>query len=309
VRAVALDVHRDFCEVAVVADGRLRSAGRIQTRPEALELFAQSLDARDCVASEVTGNAWAIARVLEPHVARVIVASPTDTGIRQARAKTDRLDARTLAKLLWAGELDGVSTPDERIRAMRRRLARRAQLVRARSRVKERDPRSVDALPERPPARRGRVRVKGRAWLGDQQLAVCERETVDAGLRQVDFLDGEIAAVDQLIAAEALSWPEIKRLMTVPGVNVIVAATFIAAVGDIRRFGDRRKLTAYLGLDPKVRQSGAGPANHGHISKQGSNSARHALVEACWSTVRRPGPIAAFYARVKATVRVRVSPF
>ena len=88
--------------------------------------------------------------------------------------------------------------------------------------------------------------------------------------------------------------------MTVPGVNVIVAATFMAAVGDIRRFRDRRKLTAYLGLDPRVRQSGDGPANHGHISKQGSSSARHALVEACWSTVRQPGPIAAFYARIKA---------
>jgi hypothetical protein len=62
VRAVALDVHRDFCEVAIVADGRLRSAGRVQARPEALELFAQSLDARDWVALEVTGNAWEIAR-------------------------------------------------------------------------------------------------------------------------------------------------------------------------------------------------------------------------------------------------------
>jgi transposase len=88
--------------------------------------------------------------------------------------------------------------------------------------------------------------------------------------------------------------------MTVPGVNVIVAATFMAAVGDIRRFGDRRKLTAYLGLDPRVRQSGAAPANHGHISKQGSNSARHALVEACWSTVRQPAPITAFYQRIRA---------
>src|SRR5215204_5669014 len=125
-------------------------------------------------------------------------------------------------------------------------------------------------------------------------------ETVDAGLRQVDFLDAEIAAVDQLIAAEALGWPEVKRLMTVPGVNFIVAATFMAAIGDIGRFPDRRKLTAYLGLDPRVRQSGNTPANHGHISKQGSGSARHALVEACWSTVRQPGPIAAFYARVKA---------
>ena len=55
--------------------------------------------------------------------------------------------------------------------------------------------------------------------------------------------------------------------MTVPGVNVTVAATFMATVGDIRRFQDRRKLVAYLGLDPKVRQSGDAPANHGHISR------------------------------------------
>jgi transposase len=300
VRAVALDVHRDFCEVAIVAEGRLRSAGRIQTRPDALELFAESLDARDWVTLEVTGNAWAIARILEPHVARVIVVSPNDTGIRQARAKTDRLDARTLAKLLWAGELDGVWTPDERVRVMRRRLARRAQLVRARSRVKnEIHAVLMRCLKDRPPAA-DLFGVKGRRWLAEQQLPVCERETVDAGLRQVDFLDTEIAAVDQLIAADALSWPEVKRLRSVPGVNVIVAATFMAAIGDIRRFADRRKLAAYLGLDPRVRQSGNAPANHGHISKQGSGSARHALVEACWSAVRQPGPIAAFYARVKA---------
>ena len=96
-------------------------------------------------------------------------------------------------------------------------------------------------------------------------MAVCERETVDAGLRQVDFLDTEIAQVEQLIAADALSWPEVKRLMTVPGVNFIVAATFMAAVGDIRRFPDRRKLTAYLGLDPQgppVRQHAGQPRPH-----------------------------------------------
>jgi transposase len=252
------------------------------------------------VALEVTGNAWEIARILEPHVARVIVVSPSDTGIRQARAKTDRLDARTLAKLLWAGELDGVWTPDERIRAMRRRLSRRAQLVHARTRAKnEVHAALMRCLKDRPPAS-DLFGVKGRRWLAEQDLPLCERETVDSAVRQVDFLDTEIAAVEQRIAAEALSWPEVTRLMTVPGVNVIVAATFMAAVGDIRRFADRRKLTAYLGLDPKVRQSGAGPANHGHISKQGSNSARHALVEACWSTVRQPGPIAAFYQRIRA---------
>jgi len=104
-------------------------------------------------------------------------------------------------------------------------------------------------LKDRPPAS-DLFGIKGRRWLADQQLAVCERETVDAGVRQVDFLDSEIAQVERPIAADALASPEVKRLMTVPGVNVIVAATFMAAVGDIRRFPDRRKLTAYLGLDP-----------------------------------------------------------
>jgi len=300
VRAVGLDVHRDFCEVALVEDGELRSAGRIETKPEALELFAQSLGPHDHVALEVTGNAWEIARIIEPHVARVIVVSPSDTGIRQARAKTDRLDARALAKLLAAGSLDAVWCPDERIRAMRRRLARRAQLVRARTRAKnEIHAVLVRRLKGKPPMS-DLFGVKGRVWLSELELPLEERETVDAALRQVEFLDVEIAAVEALIAAEALSWPEVKRLMTVPGVNVIVAATFMAAVGDVRRFPDRRKLTGYLGLDPRVRQSGAGPASHGRISKQGSSSARHALVEASWSTVRQPGPIAGFYSRIKA---------
>jgi transposase len=289
--------------VALVEQAELRSGGRIETRPETLELFAQSLDVRDHVALEVTGNAWEIARILEPHVARVIVVSPSDTGIRQARAKTDRLDARALAKLLWAGQLDAVWMPDERIRALRRRLARRTQLVRARSRAKnEIHAVLLRCLKGRPPAS-DLFGVKGRRWLQQQELPIPERETVDAALRQVEFLDCEIAAVDALIAAEALSWPEVKRLITVPGVNLIVAATFMAAIGDIGRFPDRRKLTGYLGLDPRVRQSGAGPASHGHISKQGSASARHALVEASWSTVRQPGPIAGFYARIKAPPR------
>jgi transposase len=62
--------------------------------------------------------------------------------------------------------------------------------------------------------------------------------------------------------------------MTVPGVNVIVPATFLAAVGDVRRFQTSRQLVGYLGLDPRVRQSGSAPATHGRISKQGSASAR-----------------------------------
>jgi hypothetical protein len=112
-------------------------------------------------------------------------------------------------------------------------------------------------------------------------------------------LDSEIAAVDRLIARGALEWPEIRRLMTVTGVNVICAATFMAAIGHANRFLTARKLVAYLGLDPKVRQSGDAPARSGRISKRGSASARWALVEAAWSVARQPGPLHAFYERTR----------
>ena len=104
--------------------------------------------------------------------------------------------------------------------------------------------------------------------VGRAELPVEERETLDSGLRQIDFLDAEVASVDRVIAHDALNWPQARRLMTVPGVNVIATSTFLAAVGNIERFPDRRKLVGYLGLDPKVRQSGDTPATHGHISNK-----------------------------------------
>jgi transposase len=299
-RAIGLDVHRDFCEVAIFESGVLRSAGRIATTPEQLELFAGSLGGDDRVALEVTGSAWEIARILEPHVARVVVVSPADTGIRQARAKTDRLDARTLARLLAAGELDAVWSPDEWTRVLRRRLARREQLVRARSRAKN----EIQAVLVRRLVGRAPVSdlfgVKGREWLRGLELPVEEAETVAACMRHVEFLDAEIAAVERQIARQALDSPELRRLMTAPGVNVICAATFLAAVGDIRRFATPRRLVGYLGLDPRVYQSGSAPARGGRISKQGSPSARWALVEAAWSVVHQPGPLHAFYERIRA---------
>ena len=298
-RSFGLDVHRDFCEVAIVESGALRSAGRIATTPERLELFAQSLAPTDRVALEVTGSAWEIARIIEPHVARVIVVSPADTGIRQARAKTDRLDARTLARLLAAGELDSVWSPDEWTRVLRRRLARREQLVRARTRAKnEIHAVLVRRLVGRPPVS-DLFGVKGRAWLRALELALEEAETVAACLRHVEFLDSEIAAVEREIARQALESRELRRLITVPGVNVICAATFLAAVGDIRRFATSRRLVGYLGLDPRVFQSGSEPARGGRISKQGSPAARWALVEAAWSVVQQPGPLRAFYERIR----------
>jgi hypothetical protein len=73
-----------------------------------------------------------------------------------------------------------------------------------------------------------------------------------------------------------------------------------AAIGDIQRFESPQKLVSYLGLNPSVRQSGPGPAYHGRITKQGRGHARGMLVEAAWAAARAPGPLRAFFLRVRA---------
>jgi transposase len=263
VRFIGLDVHRDFREVAVCLPGeRARSAGRVPTEPEKLKLFAESLDQRDRVVMESTGNALAIARILDGHVAEVALANPMQVrAISHAKVKSDRFDARTLAELFQAGVLPTVWVEDERTRCLRRLTSRRAQLVRQRTRVKnEVTAVLVRNLAGRPPAS-DLFGKRGRAWLETLKLPGDERQTADACLRQVDFLTEEIAAVDRHVAAATLESSEIKRLMTIPGVDITTAATLMAAIGDINRFPSDRRLVGYLGLDARVRQSGEHPGS------------------------------------------------
>jgi transposase len=110
---------------------------------------------------------------------------------------------------------------------------------------------------------------KGRAWIAAQQLPIDERLTVDGCLRQLDFFGDELAEIDRLIAQQVLGDEDVRRLMTIPGIDVVTAATLVAVIGDVRRFPTSRQLVGYLGLHPTIRQSGNGPARHGRLSKEG----------------------------------------
>jgi transposase len=140
----------------------------------------------------------------------------------------------------------------------------------------------------------------GRHWLSRRDLPADERSTVQALLRQLDFHGGELAVVDKELAIEAFADPIVARLMTIPGVDAIAALSIVAAVGDFTRFDDPNKLVAYVGLNPRVRQSGNSAPVHGRISKAGRAQVRGVLVEAAWSASRAPGPLRAFYQRIKA---------
>jgi hypothetical protein len=67
-RAIGLDVHLDFCEMAVCEEGKVRSAGQVKRDADDLEVLAESLLATDRVMLAVTGSAWEIARIMEPHL-------------------------------------------------------------------------------------------------------------------------------------------------------------------------------------------------------------------------------------------------
>jgi transposase len=300
-RCIGLDVHRDFAQVAIWEKGEVVDAGRVATSPEALRAFAKTLRRSDRVALEATGNTAAIAGLLSERAGQVVVSNPFKTRvIAEAKIKTDKVDARVLAELLAADYLPSVWQADEATKALRRQVSARVGLVRQRTRLKNQVQAILarNLLPRCPAA--DLFGLKGRRWLEAQPLPADERRTVASLLRQLDFAGNELRAIDAELAKVALVDADIRRMMTIPGVDMAVAVAIKATVGDFTRFESPDKLVSYVGLDPKVRQSGGLPATHGHISKQGRAWARGMLVEAAWVAAKAPGPLHGFHERVKA---------
>jgi transposase len=300
-RSIGLDVHRQFAEVAVAQGGQAVPSGhRFEATPAGLLAFARSLGKEDQVVLEATVNTWAIVDVLAAHAGRVVVSNPLRTrAIASAKVKTDKIDAATLAQLLAADFLPEVWIPDPETRSRRAQVAHRAGLVQQRSRLRNR----VEAVLHRNLLEcpwTDTFGKRGCQWLAHLNLPSADREQLDSTLRQLDCMEAEVARADQLIAETTLGDPRIQRLMTIPGVGVTTAAALVAVVGDVARFPRPNQLVGYLGLDPRVRQSGNKPAYTGHISRQGQAHARGLLVEAAHAAVRRPGPLRAFYLRIRA---------
>ena len=299
VRTIGLDVHRNFAQIAVLG-GPKPASPRISTDPESLRAFAQTLGPDDQVVLEATANTWAIADLLAAHAGRVVVSNPLRTrAIADAKIKTDKVDAATLAQLLAADFIPEVWVPDAQTRALRRRIAHRRALVAQRTRLRNQVHasliRSLVACPFT-----DLFGKQGRSWLDKVELAADERASVESCLRLHDTLEVEIAAIDQALAKTALANEDAQLLCTISGIGAVTGLAICAAIGPIDRFVRPNKLVSYLGLDPRVRQSGEGPARTGHISRAGQAHARGLLVEAAHDAVRSPGPLAAFHGRVAA---------
>jgi transposase len=299
-RVIGLDVHRSFAQVAVFENGRVIDRGRIPMLREAVLAFAHSLKLTDEVVLEATGNTAVIARLLKPHVHRVVIANPLQVkAIAWAKVKTDKIDAAVLARLHASGFLPEVWIPDDHTETRRRCIAARTQIVSQMTRLKNRIQSVLHA--NLIPRERGKLYTKtGRLRLEQLPVPADQKRAILRHLEELDRLAAELAILDKDLAAEALNDADVKRLMTIGGVNAIVAMSVLAAIGDIRRFPTAERLVSYLGLNPSVHQSGDHAAYHGHISKQGRGQARAMLVETIWSIANMPGPLRAFFRRISA---------
>jgi transposase len=291
-RFVGCDVHKRTAVFTVLdAEGKRVASCTVAVTREALGQFArQQLSSEDRLAMEATTNTWAVAGVLRPYVAEIVIGNPLRVrAIAEAKIKTDQVDSRVLAELLRADYLPAVWQPDPETQRLRRLTHRRAALVSDRTRLKNRLHSILHhcliPLPECDLFSR-----KGMAWLKQVPVAEEEGSARDSDLRLLEQTEKEIAQLDARLVREAWEDEKVRLVMSIPGIDYTVAQTCLAAIGDVRRFANPKKLSAYLGLNPSTRQSG-NHCYHGAITKQGNAHARWLLVQAAQHLGQYRGPL------------------
>lgn len=296
-RYVGLDVHKDTVAVAVAdADGgEVRDVGTVahdlRVIGPVLRKFGPA--AQTQVVYEAGPTGYGLYRWLTEHGYRAGVIAPSLIPRRAGdRVKTDKRDARMLARLARAGELTLITVPDAADEA-----------VRDVSRARE------DALKARQTARQqlsafllrlglcysGRTRW-GKAhqrWLATLKLPHPAQQIVFTEYcLAVDRGDAYLDRLTRALADALPGWrwyAVVQALMGMRGLDLVAASTIIAEIGDVRRFEHPRQLMAYLGLVPSEHSSGP-RIRKGSITKAGNKHARRMLVEAAWS-YRHPARI------------------
>jgi len=125
----------------------------------------------------------------------------------------------------------------------------------------------------------------GRRWLADLPMPASARGRLDAGLRLIDAITVEVGRADADLRTTFAGDRRVQRLLPIPGVGLVTAATVVAEVWDIQRFPSPQRLCSWAGLTPGERTSDA-HTRRGHITKQGSRWLRWMLVEAATTAVR-----------------------
>ena len=297
-RFIGLDVHKTVIEVCAIDEaGKTIWRRRMGCTREALLEFGKELNENDAIALEVTTNAWAVADILEPSVGKIVVSNPMKTkAIAEAKVKTDKVDALVLAQLLRCDYLPSVWIPDANTRVLRQLTSRRERLVSERTRIKNRVQSILAGLLIVVPVKTLFSKA-GTKWLVDCGTPPAEQALIESDLLLIASVDQEINTLEKLLQKEAWKAPQVRLLMTIPGVDFCTALTLMAALGDLSRFTDGDHAASYLGLVPSIKQS-ANTCHYGSITKRGNTHARWMLTQSAQNIARHSGPLGVFFRRL-----------
>ena len=277
---VGIDLHRRRSVIVRMTEsGERLDSVRIANDPMTLAAEIAKAGEHPQVVLEATyGWYWAV-DVLHDVGAQVHLAHPLGVkGFTYRRVKNDVRDAADLADLLRMGRLPEAYIAPPAVRQLRELVRHRAKLVAWRSGLKA----SVHAVL----AKQG-VHLKvsdlfgvgGRQLLAQAPLDAAYRLRVNALCRLIDAVDFEVRAVAGPLRVALAGHPGYQAVQAVPGVGPVLAAVFVAEIGEVDRFADAARLVSWAGLTPKHRESDT-VVRRGPITKQGSTLVRWAAVEA-----------------------------
>ncbi len=288
---IGIDIDKKKC-VACLRDekGNILDELTFKNRKSGFQDLLELVGRRKAkVAIESTANLWIrLYTELEEAGIDVILANPAKTRvIAESVIKTDKVDARALANLLRGDYIVPCHVPPAAVRALRDLLRHRMNLVNDRTRVKNRTHSLLDKY-ELPEFKGTDLFSKaGMEWFKEQlpELDPEDQFVLKSLLYELKTLDTLIAEAEKEIALHAEVTEGVELLMSIIGVSFHTAMLFLYEVDDITRFPSASKLVSWIGLAPRVHQSGD-TVYHGRITKRGSPRLRAALVQAAQSAVR-----------------------
>jgi transposase len=285
-RFVGLDVHKRYLVAAAVDPDRNEVMSPRHVPLARLDAWVRkTLTPQDAVVLEMTTNTFQLHDDLQPYVFSVTVVHPPHVAlITRAQVMTDKIAARTLAKLHAVGLLPPVWVPPPEVRDERALVAQRSKMLRLSTQAKNR----LHAVLHRhhllPPEGDPFTPGKHEWWLG-LEVSALERARIQCDLDVLVFAQTQIAHLEEAMTALAAQDERVLLLVQIPGIAWLTALTLLAAIGDISRFPTAKHLVGYAGLGVRVHDSGQ-TRHSGRITKAGRRDIRAAMVEAAHTASR-----------------------